>query len=227
MKYNQSHETDVIETSAGPLEITFLGHGSLMIKSEGQVFHIDPYGKVADYSMLPKADVVLITHEHHDHLDKGALAAIRTPHTELICTMACASQVHDGLVMKNGEVRTVAGVRVEAVPAYNLVHKRPNGQAYHPKGMGNGYLLTFGNKRLYIAGDTEDIPEMADLGDVDIAFLPMNLPYTMTPAMVVEAAKMVRPTILYPYHYGDTDVSELLSLMKDVEGVEVRIRDMR
>jgi L-ascorbate metabolism protein UlaG (beta-lactamase superfamily) len=227
MKPEDVYETDTFETFAGPLKLTFLGHGSLMMEFGGRIYHVDPYGKVADYSTLPKADVILITHEHHDHFDKDALGAIRASHTELIYTPACAPQISGGMVMKNGDVRMIDGVRVEAMPAYNLVHKRPSGQPFHPKGMGNGYVLAFGGKRLYIAGDTENIPEMGDIGPVDVAFLPMNLPYTMTPKMVAQAAEMIRPTILYPYHYGDTDVSELLSLMEKVAGVEVRIRDMR
>ena len=219
-------ETDVIQTSAGDLEITFLGHGSLMLAFKGMIIYVDPFSRVADYAKLPEADIILITHEHHDHLDPQALASVRTERTTVVLTETCASQVKDGIVMQNGDVRTVKGLRVEAVPAYNLVHKRANGQPFHPRGVGNGYIMTFGDKRVYIAGDTENIPEMKDLQDVFCAFLPMNLPYTMTPEMVADAAKAFQPHILYPYHYGDTDTSKLEELLREEKGIEVRIRRM-
>ena len=129
--------------------------------------------------------------------------------------------------MNNGETQTIDSVKIEAVPAYNIVHKRENGEPYHPKGLGNGYVFTFGDKRVYIAGDTENIPEMKSLQAIDCAFLPMNLPYTMTPEMVADAATAFRPKILYPYHYGDTDTSRIVVLLKDAPGIEVRIRRMQ
>jgi L-ascorbate metabolism protein UlaG (beta-lactamase superfamily) len=219
-------ERDVIPTSAGDLEITFLGHGTLMMTFGGKIIHVDPFSHVADYSKLPKADLVLITHEHRDHLDPDALAGVRTAETDVVLTETCAAQVEGGIVMRNGDVRTVQGVTIEAVPAYNVVHKREGGQPFHPQGAGNGYVVTFGDKRVYVAGDTEDIPEMKELRDIDCAFLPMNLPYTMTPEMVADAAKAMRPRILYPYHFGDTDTSELVDLLEGQEGIEVRIRRM-
>jgi len=219
-------ETDVIQTSAGDLKITFLGHGTLMLTFNGRNIHVDPFSRVADYSKLPKADVILITHEHHDHLDLKALASVRTEKTEVVLTETCAKQVAGGIVMQNGDVRTVNGVTIEAVPAYNLVHKRENGQPFHPKGVGNGYVMTFGDKRVYVAGDTENIPEMKKLQDIDCAFLPMNLPYTMTPEMVADAAKAFQPKILYPYHYGNTDTSKIVELLREQKGIEVRIRKM-
>jgi L-ascorbate metabolism protein UlaG (beta-lactamase superfamily) len=181
---------------------------------------------VADYSSLPKADIILATHEHFDHLDPKALAAIRTPETALVLNPAGARQLKGGIAMRNGDVQTVAGLRIEAVPAYNIVHKRDDGKPFHPKGVGNGYILTFGDSRLYVAGDTENIPEMKNLRDIAIAFLPMNLPYTMTPEMVADAAKTIQPRILYPYHYGNTDVAKLVDLLKAEKGIEVRIRKM-
>jgi L-ascorbate metabolism protein UlaG (beta-lactamase superfamily) len=124
-------------------------------------------------------------------------------------------------------VKTVEGLKIEAVPAYNIVHKRDTGQPFHPKGVGNGYIITFGDKRVYVAGDTENVPEMKGLKNIDIAFLPMNLPYTMTPEMVVEAAKAFKPKILYPYHFGETDTSKVVSLLKGTPEIEVRIRNMK
>jgi L-ascorbate metabolism protein UlaG (beta-lactamase superfamily) len=224
MTGTQQYERDVHPTSQGDLAITFLGHGSLRLDFRGKIIQVDPFGKVADYRNQPKADLILLTHEHFDHLDTQALAAICTERTQVVLTQACAAQGIEGIVLHNGDSKTVLGIRIEAVPAYNLVHKRPDGQPFHPKGSGNGYLLTFGATRLYLAGDTENIPEMKNLKDVTIAFLPMNLPYTMTPEMAADAALMIRPRILYPYHYSDTDPSKLVALLKDEKGIEVRIR---
>lgn len=218
---------DTIKTSAGDLTITFIGHGSLMFDFAGKIIQVDPFSKLADYTTLPKADIILITHEHYDHLELPALNSVRAPHTEVVLTQTCAKQVKGGIVMHNGEVKTLQGVKIEAVPAYNLIHMRDNNQPFHPKGVGNGYLLTFGDKRIYVAGDTENTPEMKALRDIDVAFLPMNLPYTMTPEMVADAARAFRPKILYPYHYGETDPAKLVELLKNDKDIEVRIRDMR
>ena len=219
-------ETDTIKTSSGDLKITFIGHGTLMFGFERKIIHVDPFSDVADYTKMPKADIVLLTHEHSDHLDQKALDILRTEKTVVVLTKTCAKQVEGGIVMNNGDVKTIEGLKIEAVPAYNIVHKRDNGQPFHPKGIGNGYVITFGDKRVYVAGDTENIPEMQGLKDIGIAFLPMNPPYTMTPEMVADAAKAFKPKILYPYHYGNTDTSKLLNLLKDIKGIEVRIRKM-
>jgi L-ascorbate metabolism protein UlaG (beta-lactamase superfamily) len=220
------YETDTIKTSAGELEITFIGHGSLMMNFGGKTIHVDPYSRVGDYSEMPDADVIFITHHHGDHLDAKALGHVRTKETVVVLTGKCADKVDGGIVMKNGDSRTVAGIGVEAVPAYNLVHERDDGQPFHPKGEGNGYVLTFGDKRVYVAGDTENTPEMKALEDIDIAFLPMNLPYTMTPEMVADAARAFKPAVLYPYHYGSTEPAKLVELLSDAPGIEVRVRDM-
>ena len=221
-----SFETDSFPTSAGDLSITFLGHASLLMTFKGKNIFIDPFGQIADYSSLPKADLIICTHEHRDHLDPKALETIRTPMTELVLNPAGAAQVEKSISMRNGEKKTVAGLLIEAVPAYNILHKREDGNHFHPKGIGNGYILTFGDTRLYLAGDTENIPEMKNLHDIAIAFLPMNLPYTMTPEMVADAARMFKPRILYPYHYGNTDTSKIVELLKGKKGIEVRIRKM-
>jgi L-ascorbate metabolism protein UlaG (beta-lactamase superfamily) len=219
--------TDTLKTGMGDLEITFIGHGSLMFNYRGLVIYVDPLSRLADYSKLPKANLILITHEHGDHLDPKALAEVRTPKTIVILTEACAKTIKDGIVMHNGDVENAGGLQIEAVPAYNLVHMRSDGVPYHPKGIGNGYIITFHEKRVYIAGDTENIPEMKQLQNIDCAFLPMNLPYTMTPEMVADAAKAFKPKILYPYHFGDTDTTKLLALMKDTPEVDIIIRNMK
>ncbi|MCX8021611.1 MAG: MBL fold metallo-hydrolase [Syntrophorhabdaceae bacterium] len=222
-----SLEKDTIDTSSGPLEITFIGHGSLMMKFKGKIIHIDPVTKETDYTKLPKADLILITHEHYDHLDQKAIDILKTNSTQIVISKSCADKVSGGLVMGNGDVKQLMDIKIEAVPAYNLVHKRENGMPFHTKGQGNGYVLTFGDKRVYIAGDTENTPEMKALKNIDYAFLPMNLPFTMTPEMVADAAKAFKPKVLYPYHYGETDTSKLISLLKDTPDIEIRIRKMK
>jgi L-ascorbate metabolism protein UlaG (beta-lactamase superfamily) len=220
-------ETDTIKTSVGELKITFIGHGTLMFQTGATVIHVDPWSNLADYSAMPKADLVLVTHEHRDHLDPAAIAAVRKDGTEVVLTEKCAAQVPGSTVMRNGDVRTVKGLKVEAVPAYNIAHKRPSGEPFHPRGDGNGYVITFGDTRVYVAGDTENIPEMKDLKDITIAFLPVNLPYTMTPEMAADAARTLHPKILYPYHFGDTDLAALVKLLAPEKSIEVRVRSMK
>jgi L-ascorbate metabolism protein UlaG (beta-lactamase superfamily) len=220
-------ETDTITTSYGDLIITFIGHGTLMFSYNKMVIHIDPVSQYADYTKMPKADIILVTHHHGDHLDKKAIAQITKEETDLISSEECTKQGINGIIMKNGDERLVKGLLVKAVPAYNIVHKRDNGQPFHPKGIGNGYVIKFGDKKIYVAGDTENVPEMKNLSGIDYAFLPMNVPYTMTPGMVAEAVRLFHPKVLYPYHYGDTNVNDLLELLKDNKDCEVRIRKMQ
>jgi len=230
----ERYETDVIPTGSGDLAITFLGHGSLLFAFDGMTIAVDPYAKVADYALLPKADLILVTHEHGDHLDMAAIQAIRTDRTAVAANPAAAGKMPGALIMNNGDTKIFPGpakgsrgIRVTAVPAYNLIHDRSPGVPFHPKGQGNGYVLSFGDKRVYVAGDTENVPEMKALAGVDVAFLPMNLPYTMTPEMAADAARMIRPKILYPYHFGETDTSRLIGLLRGEKGIEVRIRRMK
>lgn len=219
-------QTDSFATSKGTLKITFIGHASLILTCNTMIMYVDPYSKLADYSKLPKADMILITHDHFDHFDISAINLICTEKTIYIATELCANQLKNCIVMKNGDIKTEAGIIIEAVPAYNILHKRDNGQPFHPRGAGNGYIITFGNRRIYIAGDTENIQEMKALKNIDIAFLPMNLPYTMTPEMVADAAKAFKPAILYPYHYGNTDCSKIIDLLKNEKEIDLRIRKM-
>jgi L-ascorbate metabolism protein UlaG (beta-lactamase superfamily) len=198
----QEFETDTIETANGNLKITFIGHGTLMFTFGGKVIHVDPWSRLADYTKLPKADLILLTHEHPDHLDLKALEILQAKNTMLVLTETCAGRMKGGIVMHNGDTKTVLGFKIEAVPAYNIIHMRSDGHPFHPKGAGNGYVITFGDKRVYVAGDTENIPEIKTLKNIDIAFLPMNLPYTMTPEMLADAAKAIKQKVLYPYHYG-------------------------
>ncbi len=223
----QDFVKDTIKTSNGNLEITFIGHGTLMFAFDGKIIHVDPFGRLTDYSKLPKADMIFVTHNHRDHLDPKTLALLRTENTIIVLPEKSAEGVKGGTIMRNGDVIELEGLKIEAVPAYNLVHMRSKGMPYHPKGSGNGYVITFGDLRIYVAGDTENTPEMNNLKNIDIAFLPMNLPYTMTPEMVADAAKAFKPRILYPYHYGETDPSKLVNLLKRTNKIQVRIRPMK
>ncbi len=223
----QDFVKDTIKTSKGNIEITFIGHGTLMFAFDGKIIHVDPFGRLADYSKLPKADMIFVTHNHRDHLDPKTLALLRTEKTIIVLPEKSAEGVKGGTIMRNGDVIELEGLKIEAVPAYNLVHMRSKGMPYHPKGAGNGYVITFGDMRIYVAGDTENTPEMKNLKEIDIAFLPMNLPYTMTPEMVADAAKAFKPRILYPYHYGETDPSKLVNLLKGTNPIQVRIRPMK
>ena len=222
----QAFETDVVKTSGGDLTITFIGHGTLMFSFRGTTVHVDPWTRLADYAKLPKADIVLLTHDHPDHLDRSAIKLVSDAKTVLILTRKCRAGGLEGTVMDNGDTTAVSGIGIEAVPAYNLAGKRPDGRPFHPRGSGNGYIMTFGGTRVYAAGDTENTPEMKRLRRIDIAFLPMNLPYTMTPEMVADAALAFRPKILYPYHFGETDTARLVKLLKGNPAIEVRIRKM-
>jgi L-ascorbate metabolism protein UlaG (beta-lactamase superfamily) len=220
------YTTDVIKTDSDDLKITFIGHGTMMFTFGDLVIHVDPVADMGDFSGLPKADVILITHEHPDHLDTKLVDKLRKDDTAVVLTETCAAKIDNGVVMKNGETQVVKGLTIEAVPAYNLVQMRSPGNPFHPKGTGNGYVITFGGKKVYVGGDTENTPEVKQLSGIDVAFLPMNLPYTMTPEMVADAASAFKPKILYPYHFGSTDTSKLIDLLKDHKDIDVRIRDM-
>lgn len=219
---------DVFKTSKGDLSITFVGHGTLMMEFDGMVIHVDPVMREADYAAMPDADLVLVTHQHGDHLDLTALNHIMKYDCPVIMTQTCLEQLEDfegAVIMKNGDKKVIKDLPVEAVPAYNIVHKMDNGNTYHPKGVGNGYVVGFGDVKVLIAGDTENIPEIKALKGIDIAFLPMNVPYTMTPEMVADAARAIKPRYLYPYHFSNTNTDELVELLKDEKDIEVRIRD--
>jgi len=222
-------ESDVIKTSEGDLEVFFIGHGTLMFQFDDLVIHIDPVMREADYAHMPDGDLILVTHQHGDHLDMNAIRQLLKSGTRVVMTETCMEQLEnfEAEIMKNGDVATLKGIEIHAIPAYNIVNKRPNGKAFHPKGEGNGYILKFGDIHVLIGGDTENIPEYKELEvPVDVAFLPMNLPYTMTPLMVADAARVLHPHILYPYHFGNTDPQKLVDLLQGEKDMEVRIRDL-
>lgn len=217
---------DKINSSAGTIELHFIGHGTLMFKINEFVIHVDPVRSSGSYSNLPKADLILVTHEHGDHLDAGLINDLRKESTRMLCNSNSAKTIPWAQVMKPGDIVKTGDYTVEAVYAYNIKNERAPGQPFHAKGEGNGYIITVGNKRIYVAGDTENTPEMKELKNIDIAFLPMNLPYTMTPEMVADAARAFKPAILYPYHFGNTKTDEIVSLLKGT-GIDVRIRNLK
>lgn len=220
-------KSDIYETSGGKLNVTLVGHGSLMFGYQGKVIYVDPYSKVADYTKLPKADLILLTHEHRDHLDTVAINAIKKKDTHFIVSRVCNEILGYGDVMINGDHSHWGSLLIDAVPAYNIVNKKPDGEAYHPKGRGNGYVMAFGDKRVYIAADTENIPEMDKLkGSIDIAFMPKNLPYTMTDEMFIDAAKKVSPKVLYPYHMSEFDQDKIGKALEGI-GIKLEILPMK
>lgn len=222
----EKYETDSFITKSGKTIIFHaLTHASIRIEYDGKEIEIDPVGKVGDrtidYAAFPKADFIFVTHDHFDHLDTAAIATLTKAETQLITNPSCADKLGYGKVMTNGDHLVLNDwLTVDAVPAYNTTEGHLQ---FHPKGRDNGFVLTIDGLRIYIAGDTEDIPEMTELKDIDIAFLPCNQPYTMTPEQLIRTARIIKPKVLFPYHYGQTDVGGLADQLKG-DGVEVRVR---
>jgi len=221
-----TYEVDVFKTKGGnTVKFHALVHATIRIEYNSREIMIDPVTKLGDkmidYASMPKAGYIFVTHEHFDHFDKEAIQQLTDDKTQLITNKRCAEMLDYGQVMNNGDKITIAeDFTIEAVPAYNITEGHTQ---FHPKGRDNGFILTLDGLRIYIAGDTEDIPEMADIKDIDIAFMPCNQPYTMTPAQLIKAAKTVKPKVLFPYHYGQTDVSTIPSELQE-SGIDVRIR---
>ncbi|MBQ9310124.1 MAG: MBL fold metallo-hydrolase [Bacteroidales bacterium] len=226
------YETETFATKKGKVQITLIKHGSLEINYRGMSIQVDPvakFGKHTDYAAeFPKADVILVTHEHPDHLEDSTIRTLTGPDTRLILNRTSADIIGRGEVIGNGESlklqvpgRRKESILLEAVPAYNTT---PGREMFHPKGNGNGYILNIDGLRIYVAGDTEDVPEMADLKDIDIAFLPVNQPFTMTVEQCVKAANVIQPKVLIPYHFSKTDIS---SIPEQLPGIDVRLRQMQ
>lgn len=226
MEQEEYIKADIYQTNQKSLKVTLVGHGSVMFEYDGKIIQVDPYSKVADYTRLPKADLIILTHEHGDHLDTIAINAVKKTDTHYIVSKVCNEILGYGDVMNNGDKTTWSSIRIEAVPAYNIVNKKPDGEAYHPEGRGNGYIFTFGDKKVYVAGDTENMPEMDSLkGTIEIAFMPKNLPYTMTDDMFIDAAKKVMPKVLYPYHMSEFDKDKISKALEGT-GIELAVRPM-
>lgn len=218
---------DRLPTSDGDLVIHPVNHATLVMTWSGRAIYVDPVGEAARYANLPKPDLVLITDIHGDHLSAETLAAIVTDKTKFVAPEAVAAKLPENLrakttVLANGANQTVGGVNVEAIPMYNLTAERLK---FHDKGRGNGYVLTLGGKRIYLSGDTEDIPEMRALKNIDVAFVCMNLPYTMTVEQAADGVKAFKPKIVYPYHYRGSDVQKFKQLVDAAGSIDVRLRE--
>lgn len=213
----------VFKTAAGPVEITPIFHACAMIKAGGDTIYIDPAhpGNIAG---LQPGGLILITDIHPDHLDVADIAALSGPNTEIIAPAAVLETVKNAKVLANGESLQWHKWKITAVPMYNIKHTMPNGTPFHPKGRGNGYVLTYGGKRFYFAGDTEGTPEMRALKNIDVAFIPMNLPYTMTPEEAADAVRAFKPKVVIPYHYRGQDTQKFADALKG-SGIEVRQLD--
>ena len=223
MKNIESIEYDTFQLPGRELRIYFVGHGTLMMQYGSYTLHIDPVSDYADYSTMPKADLILITHQHFDHLEKKAVEAVSKTDTKIYLDEESEKLLKKGDVLRNGDdVSLPRDISIHTVPAYNT---SPDRTHFHPRGRDNGYIISFGNFRVYIAGDTEPVPEMENLGHIDVAFLPMNQPYTMTPEQAAAAAAVIKPVILYPYHFGTTETSAIVQLMESSR-TEVRIRSL-
>lgn len=208
-------------TSAGKLRITPIQHASLMIQAGNKVLYIDP--AQGSYDALPKADYILITDIHGDHMAPAIVEKLKTPSTVIVAPRAVAEKIAGAKVLANGESTTIGDFKVDAIAAYNL-KPAANGTVYHEKGRGNGYVVTYGGKRFYFSGDTEGIPEMRALRNIDVAFVCMNLPYTMTPEAAADAVRAFHPAVVYPYHYRGSDTNAFAKALEG-SGVEVRLRD--
>ena len=220
---------DSFTTQSGKsLQVTPIKHGSMEINFDGRIIQVDPVidgtPPVTDYTKMAKADVILITHDHYDHYDEQAVCDLRKESTVIITNQLTAAALGDGEVMYNGDsLQVFDDLKIDAVAAYNTT---PGHTQFHPKGRDNGFILTADGLRIYIAGDTEDIEEMKEVTDIDIAFMPCNQPYTMTPAQLRHAAEMVKPRVLYPYHYGDTDPNDIIEALEGLD-IDVRIRNFQ
>ena len=219
----QQRQTDTFKTKSGK-DVTFtcIKHATFQIEYDGRYFYVDPVTMLkpqTDYTTMPRANYIFITHEHPDHFDRMALTHLVSTNTIVFTNPNVSQQFRNARVLQNGDSVTIADdVTLKAVPAYNYSEGRTQ---YHPKGRDNGYILTLDGLRIYIAGDTEDIPELSGIKDIDVAFLPCNQPYTMTPEQLVRAAKTIKPKVLFPYHYGETNVN---GIPAQLPGIDVRIR---
>lgn len=225
---------DQIATDSGDLVIHPVSHATFLMQWNGRTVYVDPVGGSKPFAGLPKPDLVLVTHAHFDHFDPKTLEAVVPAGGQvvLVAPKTVAEKIPESLrdkvavkTLANGEKTGAAGIAIEVVPAYNTT---PGKEKFHPKGRDNGYVLTMGRKKVYVAGDTEDTPEMRALKGIDIAFLPMNLPYTMSVEKAAEAIRAFKPKIVYPYHFRSSDgtKADFEQLKKLVgEGSEIRVRE--
>ena len=220
------NQTDVLKTPNGKeVKFTCIKHASIQIEYDDMFFYFDPVTGLkpqTDFTTMPRANYIFITHEHADHFDRMALTQLVSTNTVVFSNPNVGQKYRQARVMNNGDKVTFGNdMSLEAVPAYNTTPER---EKFHPKGRDNGYILTLDGLRIYVAGDTEDITEMQDLKDIDVAFLPCNQPYTMTTDQLERAAKTIKPKVLFPYHYSDTPVNKVKLLLSGT-GIDVRIRN--
>ena len=218
---------DSIPTQDGALKIIPINHATLALQWKDRTIYVDPVGGAKVFQGLPKPDLILVTDIHGDHFSKETLAELVGPNSKLVCPAAVADQMTPDLrksatILTNGQTGELLGIKIEAIPMYNLTADRLK---FHNKGRGNGYVVTLGGKRIYLSGDTEDIPEMLALKNIDVAFLCMNLPYTMTVEQAARAVRAFKPRVVYPYHYRGSDVEKFKELVGTDSGVEVRLRE--
>lgn len=226
-----NRQADVIKTSQGDLRLTPLYHGSVMLEFAGKVIHVDPWSQ-GDYTGIPQADLIVVTHTHRDHLDPALIDKLKKPGTiivgppAVIDTLNCAPACGQAETVTDEEKKTVMGITFEGVPMYNIVQGSAPGMPFHHKGIGSGYVLNFGDTRVYFSGDTECTAEMKSLKNISVAFLAMNPPRTQSTIEAAECAKAFKPKIVYPYHYRGSKVEELADALKGTPGVEVRLRKL-
>lgn len=218
----------LVSPTGKTLKMYLINHGSIAFDYDGYKIQIDPvssnYGKTVDYSAFSKADIILVTHEHGDHLNKEAISSLRKAGTRLYLNQASQAQINDGNIVKNGDKMMFTDkISAEVRPAYNTT---PSNQKFHPKGNGNAYLFDFDGLKVFVSGDSEDIPEYSELKNknIDVAFLSANQPYTMTPEQCVNAAKIINPKTLIPYHLGNTDTQKIVQGLADTQ-IEVKLFD--
>jgi L-ascorbate metabolism protein UlaG (beta-lactamase superfamily) len=218
---------DTIATEDGGLKIFPINHATLALEWKDRTIYVDPVGGGKAFQGLPKPNLILVTDIHGDHFDKETLTEVTGPDTKVVCPAAVADQMTADLrkhatILANGQTSELLGIKIEAIPMYNLT---PDRLKFHNKGRGNGYVVTVGGKRIYFSGDTEDIPEMRALKNIDVAFVCMNLPYTMTVEQAAQAVRAFKPRIVYPYHYRGSDINKFKELVGIDAGVEVRLRE--
>jgi L-ascorbate metabolism protein UlaG (beta-lactamase superfamily) len=222
----QGREVQTFKSKAGPIKITPVYHAAAVIEAGGKVIIIDP-AKPADFTGLPKADLILITDIHGDHMDPDLIKTLSKDGTDIIAPPAVVKTVTTAKPLANGQTTEWGKWKIEAVPMYNMTRGPKPGTYFHDKGRGDGYVLTYGGTRIYFSGDTENIPEMHALKNIDVAFMCMNLPYTMTPEEAADAVKAFHPKVVIPYHYRANPPTDLNAFKMALEGtgIEVRILD--
>jgi len=226
-----NRQADVIQTTKGELRLTPLYHGSVMLEFGGRVIHVDPWSQ-GDYTGIPPADLIVVTHTHADHLDRPMIDKLHKPNTIIVSppagidTLNCAPACGIAEPIADTEKKEVMGIGFEGVPMYNLVFGPAPGQPFHHKGIGSGYILTFGDTRVYFSGDTECTAEVKALKNIDVAFVAMNPPRTMSTIDAAACVKVFKPKIVYPYHYRGSNTQEFADALKGTPGIEVRLRKL-